>query len=77
MRPTRRAGQTAVVVDAPSKGADQLSDQEAMATGKAPPLAKINSISQAMDGVVNSTQPVTVSARVAERPGRRDRSSLA
>lgn len=58
----RGKAQKAVVADAPSsKGA--LSDQ--METGKALPLHKMNSISHAMDGVVNSTQPVTVRRSVS------------
>ena len=41
-------------------------DQARMAEGK-PALAKMNSISTAMDGVVNTVQPITVGPRRSRR----------
>lgn len=40
-------------------------------SAKAAPLAKMNSISTAMDGVVNTTQPVTVSGPAGGQRARR------
>jgi len=41
-------------------------DQKEMSQSTKPALAKMNSISKAMEGVVSSTQPVTVSQEAAE-----------